>query len=177
MKKFLGVIVVLVLALVAVGYFAPKDYEVRKQVTINASPQQIHAYVGDLEKWAQWTPWMESDPNMEIKSGSRTTGVGATQSWSGKDGDGELTFTMSDPEQGIAYDMAFIMEGNRVPASSQMMYEKKGAATEVTWVMTGSWKGAAPPIMDGLMSLMAPMMIGGDFDKGLTKLKLLVENA
>ena len=62
--------------------------------------------------------------------------MGAHQSWQGKDGAGELTFTRSDPEWGVAYDIAFLDQGTR--AACTMIYGPGpvGGVT-VTWTMSG----------------------------------------
>ncbi|MHC5210669.1 MAG: SRPBCC family protein [Planctomycetota bacterium] len=176
MKKFVMGLLVLLLILVAIGLIAPKDYAVERSVTIAATSEAVHAFVGDLTKWPEWTPWIEDDPSIETTYGAQSTGVGASQSWTGEDGAGELTFTKCDPTEGIAYDMAFIMEDTRVPAKSSMTYHSvDGGHTEVVWTIEGSWKGAVPPVLDGWMKILSPWMIGGGFDRGLTKLKSKVE--
>jgi hypothetical protein len=175
-KKLLIGLLALVVILAAIGLIAPKDYQVERSVTIQAPAAEVHAWVGELTKWPEWVPWEEDDPTLETTYGEQTTGVGAHQTWTGKDGDGELTFTKCDPEQGIAYEMAFIMEDKRVPATSAMTYRSaEGGGTEVIWTMEGSWKGAVPPVMDGWMKILSPWMLGSAFDRGLTKLKGRVE--
>ena len=175
MKKVLIVLVLLVAVVALVGIATPTDYDIGTSLVINATPEQVHAYVGHLEKWPEWAPWEEEDPTIVTTLGDKTTGVGASQSWTSKDGDGELTLTKCDPATGIAYEMAFIMEGERFPSTSAMTYKAVDGGTEVTWTMQGDWKGAMPPIVDAWMKIFTPMMIGGMFDQGLQNLKGLVE--
>lgn len=175
MKKIgLGLLVVIAL-LVVVGLVAPKDYAVAESITVRAPPDHVHRYVGDLRRWPEWTPWQEHDPTIVTTYGERTAGVGASQSWAGKDGEGELTLTRSDPNSGIAYQMAFIMDQTRIPASGALAYTPTDGGTEVTWTMEGSWKGAVPPVLDGWMKILSPWMIGSEFQRGLAKLKQVVE--
>jgi hypothetical protein len=109
--------------------------------------------------------------------GEETSGVGASQSWTGEDGRGELTLTKCDPETGIAYDMVFVADGERVPASVTMSYTTlQEGMTRVTWNMKGSWEGAVPPIFSGWMKILTPWMIGGQFERGLKKLKMRAES-
>jgi len=175
MKKFLIVLVILVLAVAAVGFLGPTEYAIAKSVKIDAEPGAVHEYVGELRKWPEWSPWEELDPSIVTTYGDKTTGVGAYQSWTGEDGGGELTFTRCDPESGIAYDMAFIMEDDKIPATSAMDYKQVDGGTEVTWTMNGDWDGAVPAIMAGWMKILSPWMIGGPFDQGLENLKARVE--
>jgi len=175
MKKLLVGLAGFVVVVVVVGLVTPPDFVVAKEVTIDAEPAAVHAYVGELKKWDEWSPWLEQDPTIKTTFGEQTTGVGASQSWTGKESDGELTFTKCDPETGIAYDMNFIMDENKIPSSAVMSYSVEDGKTKVTWSMNGTWKGAMPPVMDGWMKILSPWMIGSSFDKGLTKLKAKVE--
>lgn len=175
MKKFLVFVLVLLAAAVAVGLLSSPEYDIESSVVIDASPQAVHAYVGELTRWPEWAPWHEADPSIKVSYGATTTGVGASQSWTSDDGNGDLTFTRCDPATGIAYDMAFIMEGGRIPSQNAMTYSAVDGGTRVTWSMAGTWKGAIPPVLDGWMKLLSPWMIGGMFDQGLAKLKTVVE--
>lgn len=176
MKKLMMFLLVLVLLLVAAGLATPSDYSVEHKVVIDATPAEVHAYVGELRKWPDWAPWHEDDPTIETTFGEKTTGVGAHQSWTSKDGEGELTFTRCDPVSGIAYDMNFMPDEETVsPAKSAMDYRVVDGGTEVTWSMQGDWAGVMPPVLDGLMKLFTPMIMGGMFDTGLANLKTAVE--
>lgn len=175
MKKFLTIVLVLLLIMVGVGLASPTDYAVDSSVVINATPAAIHAYVGDLQRWSEWSPWEAADDSIVKTLGDKTTGVGASQSWTSEEGDGELTLTTCDVENGIAYDMVFIHDGTRSPATSAMTYRIVDGGTEVTWSMEGDWEGVVPPVADGWMQILTPVMIGGMFDDGLGKLQEVVE--
>lgn len=170
-KKILIGLVLLIVVVIGVGFVLPTDYAVAKSMTIQAEPAAVHEYVGELKKWPEWAPWHEEDPTMEITYGEATTGVGARQTWSGKDGDGELTLTKCDPGTGIAYDMAFIMDETRVPATCEMTYEKVDGGTIVTWKMEGDIAGMMPRPMAGWMNIMMSGSIGSMFDRGLEGLR------
>ena len=175
MKTFLTALILLVVLVVVVGLATPKDYGVTTSTVIQAPPEKVHVYVGDLKRWPEWAPWHDEDPTIVTTFGPKTTGVGASQSWTSQSGDGELTIIRSSPQTGIAYDMAFLADGERYPASVTLTYANKGGATEVTWMMEGTWEGMMPPVMDGWMKLMTPWILGGSFERGLAKLKAAVE--
>ena len=166
-KKILIVLVVLIAAFIAVGLFLPKDYAVTRSAVIEAKPATIHALVGDLERWPEWTPWKEADPSVEVTLGEKTTGVGASQTWTSKDGRGSLTFTQWDPKTGIAYDMAF----EQYTSSATMRYEPQGEATKVTWRMEGRMDG----VVGGYFVLLMDGVVGDMFEKGLARLKAKAE--
>ena len=170
-KKLLIGLVVLVVILVAVGFFLPSSYEVKRSVVIDAKPSAVHKYVGNLEKWGEWEPWTEGDPTIETTLGKKTSGVGASQTWTGKEGDGKLTFTASDSDKGIEYDMEF--DGGKWKSKGAMRYEAVEKKTTVTWEMTGT---VELPVIGGYMALMMDGWTGPYFEKGLAKLKAKVES-
>ena len=165
---FLGMFVFLI---VLVGLFLPSKYEITREIIIHAPKAAVHAYVGDLKKWDAWTPWKDEDPTVVTTLGEITTGVGANQSWKGDTGDGRLIFTTCDVEKGIAYDLFF--EGGRYNCFCNITYESSGENTKIIWLMSGN---AGGPILGGYFALMMDPLIGAMFDKGLTRLKTVVES-
>ncbi len=169
--KWLFVIFILFLAIfVVVGLMLPTEYSVSKSIQINSSSEKVHEYVGDLEKWDQWMPWKDGDPGLIIERKGKTTGVGARQSWKGKDGTGELVFTKSDPKTGIEYDLFF--DEGKFKCKSAVRYNQKGVLTEVVWTMNGN---AEMPVLGGYFAKLIQEGSGPMFEKGLNKLKKRVE--
>jgi len=168
MKKFLVVILVLLIVAAVVGFLLPHAYHVEESININAKPSKIHDYVGDLKMWDAWTPWKEMDPSVQVTFGKETKGVGASQTWTGKDGVGSLKFTASDPKTGVEYDMMF----DKTPAKGGVRYDQKGDVTTVTWWLKGDMD---TPVIGGYLALLMPRMVGSAFKDGLTKLKREVE--
>lgn len=167
----IGVLAATVLVVV-VALFLPNSYSVTRSVVINAPAARIHTYTGDLTRWPEWTPWLKEDPTIEVTLGDTTTGVGASQTWVGESGGGELTFTRSDPAWGIAYDMAF--DRGKYRSRNTMEYQAAGESTEVSWTMTGDH---GPNPLERYFGIFMPAMIGPMFDEGLARLKLVSEKA
>ena len=169
-------IVVILLFAGIVGLFLSKDYSVSRSVSINASNDLIHNYVGDLENWEQWTTWKLDDPSIVIFKGEKSHGVGAKQSWKGNSGEGKLEFTAASPNKGIVYDLYF--DGGDQKSIASMLYSKDDSnptnkgLTKVTWTMTGTMD---IPILGGYFAMMIDSMIGTMFERGLTRLKAVVE--
>ncbi len=173
MKWLKGIIifVVSVLALLAlVGLFLPSAYHVERETLIAASPEAVHAHVGDLAAWDAWTPWLEQDPTIEVTLGASTTGVGAHQSWTGESGSGQLTFTLCDPARGVAYDMDF-NQGQYV-STGEIAYHPAEGGTRVVWAMDGDM---GRNIIARYMGLVMDAWTGPMFENGLAKLKTVVE--
>ena len=132
LKLVLIVLVVLLVTLVGVGTVLPTTYEVERSIVVDAPPEAVHEWVGHLEKWPEWTTWNDGDPSMKTTLGALTTGVGASQSWTGRSGDGELELTKCDAS-GIAYGITFIEGDRRYPAKASISYSPVGTgSTNIT---------------------------------------------
>lgn len=171
MRKFLSFIILLVLILGVIGYFLPTNFKVSRTATISSSAAHIHEYVGDLNKWQSWTPWKGEDPEIEITIGERTTGIGASQSWTDQHGGGSLTFTSWSPENGIEYDLFF--DGGKYKSKSAIQYDTSSQTrTRVHWTLNGDM---GMPIIGGYFALFMKYSIGKMFQDGLNQLKTIVE--
>ena len=168
-KKFLLATAVTAVIVAVVGLFLPKDYTVERSIVIDAEPAKVHALVGDLTRWSEWSPWEESDPSIRVKPGSQTTGVGASQSWTGGSGNGELIFT-DYSEQGVEYDLIF--EDGAWTSEAGIKYGLVNGTTGVSWWMKGS---IDMPVVGGYMALMIENFSEPMFERGLERLKLAAE--
>ncbi len=168
LKWFAIVLGVLLLAFIITGFLLPSSYALERSVLIQASPEQIHQLVGDLRRWPEWSPWDDMDPSIETTYGSSTTGVGASQSWTADSGGGELTFTQSDPLNGIEYDMS--LDG-AFSCVGVVHYEVIPTGTQVTWSMSGEMDN----FIGRYMALLMNSMVGPAFEAGLGKLKTAAE--
>jgi hypothetical protein len=170
LKKILIGLVVIIVILVVVGFLLPTEYEVSRYIMIDAKPSKIHDHVGDLNRWDDWMPWKETDPSIVVTFGKKTTGVGASQTWTGKDGTGEIVFTSSDSKRGVEYDMS--MDQGKYTSKGSILYEEMGKSTRVTWSMSGDM---STPVVGGYMVLLFSPMMGDAFHKGLSTLKSQIE--
>lgn len=170
LKIILGIAVVLVAIFFVVGQFLPRAYLVKRSVVIQAERDRIHALVGNLNAWREWSPWMEDDPTLKTTIGRKATGVGAHQSWTSKRGPGELTFTESSSTSGIAYDMSF--DKGRFRSQGSVEYTDASPGTRVTWTMTGDDGGS---LFGRYFAVMTDSMVGPKFERGLEKLKAAAE--
>jgi hypothetical protein len=169
----LKVVVLLVLVAVAaflvVGFFVLDGrYDVSREITIKASPEDVHKQVGDLKEWPNWLPFTKHDPSIQTTI-DQAEGVGAHQKWTGKDGAGKLTFTASDPDKGVEWIMVF---DEKYTSNGSMTYTKSGDETRVTWRMHGK----NDDFMGKWMALAMAPMVSPMFDEGLADLKKKVES-
>ncbi len=167
----IGIIAATVLAAV-VGLFLPSTFEIEKSVVIRAAPERIHQFTGDLTRWPEWTPWLNEDPSLVVTIGDQTSGVGASQVWTGDSSDGELALTRCDPDWGIAYTMAF--NKKTYTSTGSLEYNPVAGGTQVVWKMIGD---NGNNIMARYFAGLMPSLIGPQFEEGLARLKLVTERA
>jgi len=172
--KYFAILVAAVIVFAGVvGLFLSKEFTVTRSISISATNNSIHYFIGDLDNWEQWTTWKLDEPSMVIFKGVKSTGVGASQSWKGTSGEGKLEFTESSVTKGIVYDLYF--DGGDQKSVASMLYSKdssNSSNTIVTWNMTGKMD---VPIIGGYFSMMMDGMIGKMFDRGLLRLKAVSE--
>ena len=166
-NMFYGSTAILVIV-VLIGTILPSTYEVTETISIDAPNQKVHSYINNLQTWNAWGSWYEADPTIEQTMGEQTSGVGASQSWTGKDGDGRLVFTKVEPNQ-IAFDLYF---GEFPKCTARFDFVPDGDHTQLSWTMNGEMP---MPILGGYMVLIFEPAIRADFQKGLVNLKRLVE--
>lgn len=150
------------------------DFEVVRTTTIAAAPERVHGLIDDFHAWRAWSPWEDVDPNLRRDYSGPEAGVGARYAWEGnrKAGKGAMEIVSSTPER-VGLRLAFEKPWK---ATNDVAFElapaSGGAATVVTWRMTGSTTGVA-----ALFSKVVPMdrMVGKDFEKGLARMKAAAE--
>lgn len=147
-------------------------YDVEKSVTINKEDaDEVWEYIGDFKQWSEWGPWAESDPTMTMTFAESTTEEGDTMKWSGKDGDGSITWIKLEEDKYASYEMQ-IADYPKATGSFRIV-ENDNDTTTVTWKASGS-KGGFMGKGYFLYSKMEVEM-GQMFDKGLANLKTKVE--
>ncbi len=176
MKTLIRIVVALLVVLVAAAgasYLFPGSYRVERSIEIDAPAPLAFSHVGDLRKWAAWTPWSEMDPGMTTTFSDPSVGKGSWQQWDGPAiGQGKLEVTAYEPPGRVAYDLYFPGFGAHSLGEILIEPSESGGGVRVTWSDAGSF-GMNP--VNRWVGLFFDNMIGGDFEKGLAKLKKLCE--
>jgi len=175
-KILIGVPVVLLLA---VAVFAsvvatrPNEFKVTRSATMAAPPEKVFEQVDDFHKWDAWSPWIELDPNAKIAFDGPSSGKGATFSWDGNDqmGAGSMTILESRPPELLHMELAFTRPMQDT-ALVEFTCQPAAEGTVVTWTMSGEQNFMEKAIC---MFMNMDKMVGGDFEKGLAKMKKIVE--
>ncbi|PCJ89113.1 MAG: hypothetical protein COA57_02555 [Flavobacteriales bacterium] len=166
MKKFLIVLLVIVVILGLVTLVLPSEISVERSALINASPSTVFEEVNVLKNWDHWSPWKEKDPTIKnTYSSVPETGVGSWTKWtSEEEGGGKLTILESEEPTHIKNQLDFEGMGT---SYGEWDFKATENGTEVTWSFTGDM-GYLGRIFPGLLM---DGMIGPEFEKGLANLK------
>jgi hypothetical protein len=168
--KLVGGLAALILALVLVAFFFPREYRIERSIVTKVKPEVVMAQVGDLKAWKNWGAWQERDPAMKMSYAPVTTGVGAWSAWeSAKEGNGKMTITAQTPTK-VAYLLEFPDMGAKSNGSVELFAEAGG--TRVVWVDAGDL-GNNP--VNRWFGLFLEKIIGPDFERGLANMKKRVE--
>lgn len=163
-------VVALVAALVGVAFLLPSTAHVERTLVMKASPEEVFAVVNDFTRFKEWASWSEADPKMAYALSGPPTGVGAKMSWnSEKLGSGSQEIIESVPFRLVTTKLDFGESGGGT-ASFQIAAVDGGA--KVTWTFETDL-GANP--VTRYMGLMMDSWVGPDYERGLERLKDLVE--
>ena len=104
LKKFAVGLLGAVLLFVVVAFFLPREVAVSREALINAPPEKVFAYVNDLKKFNEWSPWATRDPNMKQTYSGPASGVGQKVAWQSDHdqvGSGTQEIVASDPNKSV----------------------------------------------------------------------------
>jgi hypothetical protein len=172
-KKIFLALALIVAVLAAVIAMQPSEFRIERSIAVSAPPAEVFAEVDDLHNWEAWSPWLEADPQAKTEYEGASSGEGAIFKWSGNSnvGEGNMTIVESRPNELVRIKLQFLrpMAGE---STGEFTFKPKGEQTEVTWSMFGHNNFMSKAIH---MFIDMDAMIGGQFEKGLSKLKAVAE--
>ena len=179
MLKIIGIVAGIgVLAIIGVLVYAASlsnTFQVQRSLRINASPEKIFPLINNMRGMNTWNPFAEADPEIKITYTGPDSGKGARYQWTGnnKVGEGsiEITDTSAPSRVALRLDMLKPLEGHNTVVFT---LAPNGSGTDVTWVMSGE-RPFIGKVMDAVFNM--DRMVGGQFEKGLAKLKAIAEKA
>ena len=173
-KKILIVLAAVVVLFVVVVMAQPAEFQVVRTAVIAAPASAVFEQVNDFHKWEHWSPWEKLDPAMKKTFEGPSSGTGAVYSWAGNSevGEGRMTVTESRPYELIRLKLEFL-EPFAATNATEFTFAPEGNQTRVTWKMTGenNFIGKAFCLFMDM-----DKMVGGDFDKGLARMKTVAES-
>jgi hypothetical protein len=168
----LGVLV-LVAAFLAYVAARPDEFRIERSERIRGSADAVFARVDDLREFNAWNPFAAADPGANIVYPGKTRGEGAAYEWDsqGKTGKGRMTVVESQASRKVVMRLEFLRP---FVATNTAVFSiaSEGPVTHITWSMTGC-NGFVHKLFGTIFSM--DKTVGGEFAKGLTSLKQLVE--
>ncbi|HMO39245.1 MAG TPA: GyrI-like domain-containing protein [Saprospiraceae bacterium] len=170
--KTIGVVLAMLIVLVLVlGLIAPRTVATEKSIVINAPRATVFPYLQYHAQQQTWSPWNELDPNMTSEIVGTDGTVGSIYKWAGnKDvGVGEQEITAIVPDERVETHLRFKGQGE---AEAFMALADAAGGTEMTWGFS-----TTTPYPMNVMNLFLDIagMVGKDYEKGLNKLKTMIE--
>lgn len=164
----------LLVILVVIGLFLPSSAQVERSVVIEAPPETVYAIVSDFNQFNSWSPWYENDPNADYTISPSGTGVGATFSWASEVpgvGSGSQQIIALEENRLVEIKLDFGPDGQAT--SSYALESLPDGSTRVTW---GFDTDFGYDLIGRYLGLVFDKWIGQDYEKGLAKLRQLVES-
>ena len=173
LRHILGGVVVALIALVGAAYMFPRIVHVERTIVIDRPAASVFPYINSLRLANEWSPWAEYDPNVKMTYSGYEQGVGAKMAWAGnkKVGTGSQEITQSILNRKVASELHFSDQG---PAKASLTLTTTEHGTKVVWTLDIDI-GNNP--IARYVGLSLDAKVGADYDRGLAKLKALVERA
>ncbi len=163
-----GLIVLLLMA----AALMPKTYNIEKSIVISKPADEVKKRVGNLNDYAAWNPWQQSEPlSAKTITGTPNT-PGHRYAWEGKKiGVGSLTVSSID-DRHIHFILEFLKPW-KSKAKDNWLFEPwgDGNETKVTWQNSGG----LPWPMARLMGPIITKNLTHQFGTGLENLKKMCE--
>ncbi|MDI6031512.1 SRPBCC family protein [Flavobacterium sp. LB2P84] len=157
----------LLLSFVALSIFVATqkgDFTVERSQIINSPKSTVFNFVNDYRNWEDFSSWIVEDPEMQITYPKKTIGPGASFSWEGKEGTGDMLTVFVKENDSISQKM------NYDGTSSSVFWSFKDTigGTKVTWKTTGkmSFTMKVYTAFNGGMN----KIIGKSYEKSLANL-------
>lgn len=176
MKKVLKTFVILIILVIGLFFIIPlfldTGYNLKRTIVVDANKENVKNYMKNFENFQEWSPWAEMDDDMEVEISGNPGAVGSKYEWEGNEDVGEGEMRITDVSDDTVNIQLVFEEPFESESPTYYAFKEVDGKTEVTWYMEGEI--SYPWNIVTLFSSMEDA-IGKDFEKGLNKLKTVVE--
>ncbi|MCK5028518.1 MAG: GyrI-like domain-containing protein [Bacteroidales bacterium] len=171
--KWLGISLLSIIALLLIiALFLPSNFHVEQSIEIEKPISTVFQTAIDMNQRAKWDPWIEMDPEAEIKVQITPEIIGSGYTWKGEIiGEGKITIQEFIPNELIKSKIEFIAPQS-MESDVIWNFKKTEKNTNITWAFEGS---LSYPI-EKWSGLFMDKFMGAQFEKGLSNFKELVES-
>lgn len=171
LKWVLAAMAVFGIALLVGGLLLPSTTEIRRSIVIERPASEVFATLDSFQRYRQWSPWLQADPHAVITMDGPAAGMGAILRWTGNAavGSGSLEILQSEPNAKVVTAMDF---GSSRSTTVFELLEQDGG-TLVSWRMAS--EHGLNPLDRWFGAVLLDKMVGPDFERGLSRLKQLLE--
>ncbi|MGA9639024.1 SRPBCC family protein [Flavobacterium sp.] len=132
--KYLFLLILLSLVALSIFIATQKgEFNIERSKIINSSKSSVYNYINDYKNWEDFGSWIADDPDMKIIYAEKTIGPGASYSWEGNDGNGEMKTLFVKENDSISQKMTF----NDSPSKVYWSFKDTIGGTKVTWRTKG----------------------------------------
>ncbi|WP_199609721.1 SRPBCC family protein [Flocculibacter collagenilyticus] len=174
MLKSIGIgLLLLITIFIGIGLVLPESTQVSRSIVIERDIDTVFSKLNNMREFNSWSPWAEYDPNTRYEFAGPDAGVGAIMTWKSENpsvGGGRQEIVSSVKNDKVSVDLMF--EGQGSATAYYLVEEKSNNQTKVTW---GFNTLHGYNIISRYMGLMFDEWIGAEYQKGLNKLKQVLE--
>ena len=172
LKCLLAVLVVLGAVLVGGGLLLPANSRLQRSIVIDRPQAEVFAVLDSFQRFNEWSPWFDLDSAAKYTYSGPVAGVGAKMAWVGNSaiGSGSQEIIESRPGERIVNALDF--GGSQAMAGYRLAAE--GSGTRVSWSMDSAH--GYNPVNRWFGALLLDSVVGKDYEKGLAKLKVVLES-
>lgn len=174
------IILIIILCIIAIpfilGAFKSNEFKMKREIIINKNKQDVFNYIKHIKNQDSFAVWMSLDTNMKRQYSGTDGTVGFVSEWDSankKVGAGRQTITGIKDGERVDMKLEFLKPWKNVSDAYFTTEAISDNQTKVTW---GYYNGTIKyPMKVTMVFMNMEKMIGNDFDKGLAKLKEVME--
>jgi len=177
--KIVILIIIVILSLIFLFLFlamlTKRKYSVARDVVINKTKDSVFEYIKLLKNQDNFSVWASMDPNMKKEYRGTDGNVGFISAWDSENknvGKGEQEILKVIDGERVDYEIRFIKPFESTSIASIITETINESQTKVTWKFSSGMKY---PMNIMLLFINMEKMIGNDFDKGLQRLRSILE--
>lgn len=168
-KGLLYLVALLAVVFVVGGLLLPASSHVERSIRIDRPPAQVYAMLDSYKRFNEWSPWYEIEPGAQYRYSGPESGVGAAMAWEGaKVGKGSQRISESVPQLKVVNALDF----DGTVATGSFSLQAQGEGTQVTWALDSEHGNN---LVSRWFGLLLDSMVGKDYERGLAKLKTVME--